>query len=85
MEEKPKKTTKIIEREKNRDQMLDQVTETTYRRTRTVRGHESDSSEEDLPQVERRKVDIINQRKETGQSTSTPTHSEPKKLIPSGI
>ena len=62
--------------------MLKQVTETTYRRTRTVqRGHESDSSEEDIPQVKRRKMEILNQRRESGQSTSTPTYSEPKKLI----
>ena len=34
-------TVKIVERGRNRDQMLEQVTETTYRRTRTVqRGHE---------------------------------------------
>ena len=79
MEEKPKNTVKIIEREKNRDKMLKQVTETTYRRTRTVkRGHESDSSEEDVPQVEWRKVDIINQRRETGQSTSTQHIQNPK-------
>ena len=82
MKEKPKKIVKILEREKNRDQMLEQVTETTYRSRRTVqRGHKSDSLEAGIPQVERRKVDIINQRKETGQSTSTPTRSEPKKLM----
>ena len=79
MEGKPKKTVKIVEPGRNRDQMLEQVTETTYRRTRTVqRGHESDSSENDM--------DIANQRRDSGQSTSTPTHSgtpqsEPKRLI----
>ena len=82
MEKKPKRTLKIVERERTRDQMLEQVTETTYRRIRTVqRGHESDSSEEDIPQVEWRKIQIINQRRESGQSTSTPIHSEPKTLI----
>ena len=87
MEEKPKKTVKIVERERNRDQMLEQVTETRYRRTRTVqRGHVSDRSEDDMPQVEWRKMDIVNQRRDLGQSTSLPTHlgtpqSEPKWLI----
>ena len=53
MEEKPRKTINIVEREQNRNQMLEQVTETTYRRTTTLqRGHESDSSEDDIPQVE---------------------------------
>ena len=53
MEEKPKKTVKIVERDRNRDQLLEQVTETTYRRTRTVhRGQDSDSSKDDTPQVE---------------------------------
>ena len=67
--------------------MLEQVTETTYRRTRTVqRGYESDSSEDDMPQVEWRKMDIVNQRRESGQSTSLPTPSgtpqpHPKRLI----
>ena len=31
MEEKPKKTVKIVERDRNRDQLLEQVTEPTYR------------------------------------------------------
>ena len=50
MEEKPKKTVKIVERERSlRDQLLEQVTETTYRRTRTVqRGHESEGSDDDI-------------------------------------
>ena len=53
MEEKPKKTIKIVERDRSRDQLLEQVTETTYRRTMTVhRGQDSDSSDEDTPQVE---------------------------------
>ena len=87
MEEKPKKTVKIVERERNRDQLLKQETETLYQRTRTVqRGHESDSSEDDIPPVEWRKMDIANQRRDSGQSTSTPTpsgtpQSEPKRLI----
>ena len=57
MKEKPKKTVKIVERDRSRDQLLEQVTETTYRRTRTVhRGQHSDSSDEDTPQVEWRKT-----------------------------
>ena len=65
-EEKTKKTVKILERVRsNRDQLLEQVTETTYRRTKTVqRGHESDSSEDGMPQVEWRKMDITNQRRD---------------------
>ena len=86
MEKKPKKTVKIVERERNRDLMLEQVTETTYRRMTTVqRRHESDSSEDDMPRVEWRKMDIVNQRRDSGQSTSLPTpsgtpQSEPKRL-----
>ena len=60
--------------------MLEQVTETKYRRTKTVQ--ESDSSKEDIPKVELRKKEMINQRRrDSGQSTSTPTNSEPKKLM----
>ena len=44
--EKPKKTVKIVERDRSRDQLLERVTETTYKRqgqcienkTQTVRG-----------------------------------------------
>ena len=50
------------------------------------RGQDSDSSEDDTPQVEWRKIDIIKWRRDSGQSTSTPTHletkqAEPQKLI----
>ena len=50
------------------------------------RGQDSDSSEDDTPQVEWRKMDIIKWRRDSGQSTSTPTHletkqAEPQKLI----
>ena len=87
MEEKPKKTVKIVDRDRSRDQLLEQVTETTYRRTRTVQlVQDTYSSEDDRPQVEWRKMDIVNQRRDSGQSTSTPTHSgtkqsESQKLI----
>ena len=82
MEDKPKKTVTIMEREKKRDQMVERVTETTYRRKRTLqRWHESDISDENIPQVEWRKVYIENKKKETEQSTSLPIHSEPKKLM----
>ena len=58
-----------MERDRSRDQLLEQVTETTYRRTRTVhRGQDSDSGEDDTPQVEWRKKDIINRRRDSGQS-----------------
>ena len=96
MEEKPEKTVKIVERERsNRSQLLEQVTEMTYRRTRTVqRGNETDGSEDDMPQVEWRKMGnspkmvITQQRKDSGQATSTPQHfgktrqSESRGLIP---
>ena len=82
MEENPKKTVKIVERERsNRNQLLEQVTEMTYRITRTVqRGNETDGSEDDMPQVEWRKMgnsskmDITQQRRDSSQATSTPTH-----------
>ena len=61
MKEKPIKIVEIVERDRNREQLLEQVTETTYRRTRTVhREQDSDSSEDDTPQVEWKKMDIIN-------------------------
>ena len=95
MEENPKKTVKIVERERsNRNQLLEQVTEMTYRRTRTVqRGNETDGSEDDMPQVEWRKMgnspkmDITQQRRVSGQATSIPTYfgntrqSESRELI----
>ena len=82
---------KIIQRKNNagrQDQMLVQVTETTFQRTRTVhRGtsgaNVSDSSDSDVPQVEWRKMDSYNKKNpETGQSMSTPTRREPLKLVP---
>ena len=87
LEEKLKKTVKIVERDRSRDQLLEQGTETTYRRTRTVhRGQDSDISEHDTPQIEWRKMDLINRRRDSGQSTSTLTHlettlAEPQRLI----
>ena len=63
MGEKPKKTVKLMDREGRRDQMLEQVTETTYQRTRTEQrgatGNDWDSSDSDIPQVEWRKVDTL--------------------------
>ena len=86
MEEKPKKTVKIMERHRSRDQLLEQMTETTYRRTRTVhREQDSDSSEDDTPQVERKKMDIIDRRKDWGQSKSTPIPLETTQAKPQGL
>ena len=82
MEDEPKKTVTLMEREKKRDQMVERVTETTYRRKRTLqRWHESDISDENIPQVELRKVYIENKKKEMEQSTSLPIQSELKKLM----
>ena len=83
MEEKPYKTVKLMDREGRRDQMLEQVTETTYQRTGTVQkgatGDDWDSSDSDIPQAEWRKV-TPNKRKDRGQSTSS--RAEPMKLMP---
>ena len=74
LKEKPKKTVKIVERDRSRDQLLERVTETTYKRTRIVhREQDSDNSGDETPQVEWRKKDITNRRKEESQATSTPT------------
>ena len=60
MEEKLKKTAKIENTVGKQNQMLEQITETTFHRTRTVQrgtqGHESDGSDWDMPQVEWKKV-----------------------------
>ena len=60
MEKKLKKTVKLEKTEGKRNQMLEQITETTFHRTRTVQmgttGHESDASDWYMPQVEWKKV-----------------------------
>ena len=85
MEEKSKKTVKLMDREGRRDQKLEQITETTYQRTKTVQRGASendwDSSDSDIAQVEWPKVDILNKRKDTGQPTSTSTRAESAKLM----
>ena len=69
---------KSLEREGRRDKLLEQVTETTYQRTKRVkRGNSTydyDSSDSDLPQVEWPKV-TPSKRKDKEQSTSTRTES----------
>ena len=59
MEKKLKKTAKLKKTEGKRNQMLEQITETTFHRTRTVqrgtRGNESEGSDWDMPQVEWKK------------------------------
>ena len=65
------KTVKLENSEGRRNQMLEQITETTFHRTRTVQrgttGNESESSDSDMPQVEWRKVTPKNERTETNQ------------------
>ena len=59
MEKKLKKTVKLENTEGKRNQMLEQITVTTFHRTRTVQrdttGYESDGSDWDMPQNEWKK------------------------------
>ena len=61
--------------------MLEQITETTFHRTRTIQrgtqGHESDGSDWDIPQVERKKVTPTRRKDKYHQSFS---REEPQKL-----
>ena len=76
---KSKKAVKIINRrqDEEREEMTEQVTKTTFSRTRMVkRGacskQDSDSSDSDIPQVEWRAMDrYIKPNKETGTSYLT--------------
>ena len=56
MEKKLKKTVKLENGESKRNQLLEQITETTFQRTRTEQrgstGNESESSDSDVQQVE---------------------------------
>ena len=62
--------------------MLEQITETTFHRTRTVQrgttGNESESSDSDMPQVEWRKV-TPKKRKDRNQPALS--GEKPKKLL----
>ena len=81
MEKKLKKTVKIENTVGKRNQMLEQITETTFHRTRTVQrgtqGHESDGSDWDMPQVEWKKVTPPRRKDKYHQSLS---REEPQKL-----
>ena len=76
---KSKKAMKIINRQdEEREELTEQVTETTFSRTRMVkRGacsrQDSDSSDSEIPQIEWRAVDrYIKPTKETGTSSASP-------------
>ena len=81
MEKKLKKTVKLENEESRRNELLEQITETTFQRTRTVHrgaaGNESASSDSDVPQVEWKMTP--KKRKDRNQPTSS--EEESRKLM----
>ena len=81
MDKKLKKTVKLEKTEGKRNQMLEQITETTFHRTRTVQmgttGRESDGSDWYMPQVEWKKVTPTSWKDKYHQTLSK---EEPQKL-----
>ena len=81
MEKKLKKTVKVENGESRRNQLLEQILETTFQRTRTVQrgatGNESESSDSDIPQVEWK----VTTKKLKDRNQPTLSGEEPRKLM----
>ena len=81
MEKRLKKTVKLENTEGKRNQMLGQITETIFHRTKTVQrgttGNESEGSDWDMPQVEWKKVTPTGRKNKYHQTLSK---EEPQKL-----